>query len=484
MNRREFNQCVLMSGLSAFSCNLFADATNQAEKSSSPGRPNILWLYIEDMNPFLSCYGTDLIQTPHMDKLADNGVLFERAFVTTPVCSPCRSTIITGAMATTTGAHNHNSSYRQAPIYLPEGIKTIPEIFREKGYYTFNCGKTHYNFVHDLKKMYSKPESNLTPWRSRESGQPFFGQIQLGGGKSLFNKKAFNNRAVKVGPQAAAKTLPPYYPKDDIILKHWAWHYDCVKMTDDHVGRIMTELEADGLLENTFVFCFSDHGCYMPRHKQFCYEGGLHVPLIISCPGKTDHFKPGTRRKDLISGLDIPATAIELAGLDKPKWYEGFNVFAKDHKPREHVIATRDRCDFTIDRIRSVRTADNYKYIRNFMTDRPYTQPQYRDGREYMDRMRKLYSEGKLTKAQAWFWAEDRPTEELYDLNKDPHETINLAKDPVYADQLKRLRGILENWIKETDDKGQYPESVAGLKAVIKHWKDRCVNPEYEKAQQ
>ena len=202
--------------------------------------------------------------------------------------------------------------------------------------------------------------------------------------------------------------------------------------------------------------------------------------MRLSWPGGGKKVEAGERRKDMVSGVDIPATTVGLSGMRIPKWYEGKNVFARRYKEREYVIATRDRCDYTIDRIRAVRTKDNYKYIRNFMVDRPYCQEQYRDGREYMVRMRKLYAEGKLNKEQAWFWSDQRPGEELYDLNVDPHETKNLADDPKYKGKVEKLRRILDNWIKETDDKGQYPESEAGLKAVLKQWKSKCVNPEYE----
>ena len=295
--------------------------------------PNVLWLYIEDMNPFLSSYGTTLIETPHMDRLAQTGVLFEKAFVSAPVCSPCRSAIITGRMQTTTGVHNHNSSYREAPIYLPTYLqgKTLPEIFRAAGYFTFNQGKEHYNFHYDRSKLYSKAEGSVAPWRSAPKGQPFFGQIQLAGGKYVFYEDEFSKRRFRLDPEKAASTLPPYYPKHPAILKHWAMHYDAVKMTDDRVGQIMAELKADGLVENTIVFCFSDHGCYMPRHKQFPYEGGLHVPLIVRWPGGGESLAAGSRRSDLVSGLDIPASSLGLAGLDIPEWYDGYNLFQANY---------------------------------------------------------------------------------------------------------------------------------------------------------
>ena len=189
----------------------------------------ILWIYIEDMNPFLSCYGTTEIETPHMDRLAKGGALFEKAFMTAGVCSPCRSAIITGRMQTTVGAHNHNSSYQEAPIYLPKYLegKTAPEIFRGRGYYTFNQGKDHYNFNYDRQKLYSAPKNTQAPWRDRPQGQPFFGQMQVSGGKYAFNKKLFDNLKDPVAPEKVAATLPPYYPNHPTILKHWALHYDC-----------------------------------------------------------------------------------------------------------------------------------------------------------------------------------------------------------------------------------------------------------------
>jgi hypothetical protein len=158
---------------------------------------------------------------------------------------------------------------------------------------------------------------------------------------------------------------------------------------------------------------------------------------------------------------------------------EGRDIFANDYRPREYVISARDRCDYTIEHIRAV-TTERFRYLRNFLTDRPYLQPQYRDDRPVMKTWKRLYAEGKLTPEAAVFASDTRPAEELYDLHKDPHEIRNLAGDPRYAAELKRHRGILQKWMKETDDKGQYPESTEGLLQVMYRWGDKCVNPEYE----
>ena len=159
---------------------------------------------------------------------------------------------------------------------------------------------------------------------------------------------------------------------------------------------------------------------------------------------------------------------------------EGRDLFAKNYRQREYIIAARDRCDFTIDRIRAVRTA-NYKFIRNFMTDRPYMQPNYRDDRESTRLMKQLFKEGKLNDIQARFMSDMRPDEELYDLNKDPHETVNLTDNPAYREILEHHRQILADWIKETDDKGQYPESEAALRVIYERWGEKCVNPEFNR---
>ena len=241
----------------------------------------------------------------------------------------------------------------------------------------------------------------------------------------------------------------------------------------------MERLEEDGLRENTIIFLFSDHGMRLPRHKQFIYEGGHKIPLIISWQGNTDIVTPGSVRSDLVSGIDIGPTSLALAGFGVPDHMEGQNLFGEHLVERDYVIAAKDRCDFTIDRMRTVRT-QRYRYVRNFMTDRPFMQAQYRDGSDYMELMRTMNARGELTPEQAFFWAEERVAEEFYDCDADPDEVNNLVDDPDHAEALQHHRDILTQWIAQTDDKGQYPEPETGLRWVLKQWGDKCVNPEYD----
>ena len=481
--------------------------------SSSPKeevKPNILWILSEDLSPYMGCYGDtiNMGHTPTIDQLAAEGVLFTRAYVPAPVCSACRSALITGVMQTTTGTHQHRSSRttdgevvpEELRIYLPEGMKTLPELMKEAGYFTFNSGKDDYNFHYDRRALYNVGtkedyisgmngwQGNFArhflsatedTWKTREDKeQPWFGQIQIMGGKA-------GNKYVREGEKLADEDvpLPPYFPDVPELRESWTLHYNAVRGADERVEAILKQLEADGELENTIIFFFSDHGNNQSlRHKQFCYEGGLHIPLMIK--GQHPALKAGTVRREILNVLDITATTLAFAGARMPDYLDGQDLFAKDYKAVDYVIGARDRCDYTIDHIRTVRT-ESYRYIRNYYPDRHMLQAQYRDLHKDVVAFKNLHKEGKLTEYQDKHWFGIRPQEELYDIAKDPHQINNLATNPEYADELIKHRQILESWISETDDQGQYPEATIQLKSTYDLWKDRPifrdakVNPEY-----
>ncbi|MBT8045155.1 MAG: sulfatase [Verrucomicrobiae bacterium] len=447
-------------------------------------RPNILWIYCEDLSPWMESYGypVNAGKTPVLDKLSASGVRFARCYVPAPVCSACRSAMITGVYQTTTGTHQHRSSRtKESEIYLPKGIMTLPQMFRAHGYATFNKGKDDYNFVYQRDQHYSvgnpKPGAKnrfstkvgKSDWQAVPEGKPWFGQIQLQGGKT--RTKGLRD---KVDP--ATMKVPPYFPDEKIFREGWAHHYNTMRVTDKHVQKIMQQLRDDGLLENTVVFFFSDHGNnHSLRHKQFCYEGGVHVPLIISGPGIPENIV----REEMISALDISATTLALAGIKLPDYLHGKDLFAKDYQKRDYVVSARDRCDYTIDHIRTVRT-EKFRYIRNFLTDRILLQPQYRDNRASTKRLRELHASGQLGKIPERAFFGKRPSEELYDMENDPHQINNLATNAEFVSELKRHRELLNTWMKETDDKGRQPESRKNLRAVYNRWGDKCVNPEFD----
>ena len=474
-------------------------------------KPNILWIFSEDLSPYMGCYGdpTNRGFTPVIDQFAAQGVLFKRAFVPAPVCSACRSAMITGVMQTTTGTHQHRSSRwtdgivvpEEVRIHLPKAIKTIPELMREAGYFTFNSGKDDYNFHYDRTKLYTvgsrkdyQPGQNgwqgnrsqhymsLTKdtWNARpDKSQPWFGQIEIKGGKA-------GNRYTRKGQllQPEDVALPPYFPDRPAIRKAWTTHYNAARGADVRVHAILKQLEEDQELENTIIFFFSDHGNNQSiRHKQFCYEGGVHIPLMIQ--GNHPALKRGTVRNEIVNALDIPATTLAFGGVELPDYLDGQNLFGEDYQAANYVVSARDRCDYTIDKIRTVRT-DRYRYLRNYYPERAMLQAQYRDNRPEVLEMHAAYKDGTMTPYQAKHWFGQRPQEELYDLEKDPHQVHNLANDPHYSSELKKHRQLLEDWIKRTNDKGQLPEATLQLKATYDLWKNRDifknakVNPEYD----
>jgi arylsulfatase A-like enzyme len=305
-------------------------------------------------------------------------------------------------------------------------------------------------------------------WEGRKKGQPFFGQVQLGGGK-------LGRRAPKVIDRTKVP-VPPYYPDIPLVREEIAHHYDCLLKTDEQVGQIIAALKRDGLYDNTLIFCFSDHGYKLHRHKQFVYEGGIHMPMMVAGPGVAARQV----RKDLISGIDIAPACLSAAGIEVPKHMEGADFLAEDYTQRKFVVASRDRCDYTIERIRALVTPQ-FKYLRNYLTDRPFMQPSYKDPWPVSKKFREMMANGEMNETQLIFFGPKKEPEELYDLANDPHEIHNLANDPKFKKQLLRHRRLLDNWIKETGDQGLKTESDPGLLAVLKRWGAKCVNPEYDR---
>ncbi|HWB00223.1 MAG TPA: sulfatase-like hydrolase/transferase [Pirellulales bacterium] len=436
--------------------------TAQAADRALQARPNIVWIFVDDMSPNFSCYGEKTIAAPNVDAMAAAGTRFSRAFVTAPVCSACRSALITGMYQTSIGAQNHRSGRGKEKIYLPQGVEPVPLLFRRAGYYTCiggspakqpAMGKTDYNFEWP-KSMYEGDD-----WKDRKPGQPFFMQVQLSGGKHRHAAKWKDFAAKELGSNTKPEevTLPPYYPRDPVILDDWAQYLDAVRYTDREVKMVLDRLDIEGLADSTVVFFMTDHGISHARGKQFLYDEGIHVPLVIRGPG----IAARQLRTDLVQQIDLAATSLALAGIEIPATMQGRNILAADYRPRTEVYAARDRCDETVDHIRCVRT-EKFAYIRNFLPQRPHMQPnRYKDGKLIVKRLRELHAEGRLDAVQAQLFAPTRPEEELYDVTSDPYEIRNLAADPAYASTLADLRERLDRWIKSSGDRGNEPESMA-----------------------
>jgi N-sulfoglucosamine sulfohydrolase len=449
MNRRSF-LTTLGVGLGAGLCRGPAMAAD---------RPNILWLISEDTSPDLACYGNALVKTPHLDRLAAGGTRYNAAFAAAPVCSAARSAMMTGMYQTSIGAHNHRS-HREDGYRLPPPVEVITKYFHDAGYFTSigngtdwsRGGKTDWNFT--------EPEffRDGVDWRQRNDGQPFFAQYNFG----MTHRNFERDPDRPINPDQVE--LPPYYPDTPLLRRDWADYLESVQLLDSQVGALLARLEEDGLAENTIIVYHGDHGRPHVRGKQWLYEGGIRVPLIIRKPGGA-----AVVSEQLVSLIDLAPTMMAWAGIEPPAHLQGRSI--ETGTPREFVVCARDRCDETVDRIRCVRSG-RFKYIRNFYPDRPYMQFNAYKKKQYpcVSVLELWKEQGKLTDAQKPFMADRRPEEELYDLKSDPHEIRNLAADGGHRQLLEKMRGELDQWIADTQDQGAIPEPAA----VTDYWMEEA----------
>jgi len=395
-------------------------------------RPNILWITIEDWSPDLSCYGTKGIRTPHVDQLAAEGIRFTRAFTTSPVCSTSRSAMMTGFHQNYIGAHQHRTAEKKP---LPYGIRPIPHLFADAGYYTcLMSWKVDCNFLPDTKKELFMG----VDWKERKPGQPFFARITFGGTHRSWNRDPERPIDIK------DVELPPYYPDTPFIRRDWANGLEQMQLVDREVGAILKRLDDEGLADNTIVFFIGDHGRCHIRGKQFLYDEGTRIPMIMRWPGKVER---GQVSGDLVMSIDICATILAAANIKPPVPLHGMSLFSDEVKQRKYTFAARDKMDDTHDSMRSIRSKE-YKLIVNLMPERAYCQFSFYKEGAYppLAELNVLNLQGKLTREQAAFMASSKSPIELFDLRNDPHEVHNVVDDPKYAKVKAELLAELQKW--------------------------------------
>jgi uncharacterized sulfatase len=421
--------------------------------AAAPGKPNILWITCEDTGPEYSFYGDAYSTTPNLDKLAAKSLRYDHAWSTAPVCAPARTTIISGCYPPSLGAEHMRSVLPLSP-----SMKMYPTLLRDAGYYVTNNQKKDYNLAEPVEVW--NESSNKAHWRNRAEGQPFF---------AIFNFTTTHESQIRRRPHTAvhdpAKApIPAYHPDTPEVRQDWAQYYDNVTTMDTQAGKVLAELEADGLLEDTIVFFYGDHGSGMPRSKRWPYSSGLRVPLLVHVPEKFKQlappdYKQGGSTPRPVGFVDLAPTLMSLAGVQPPQWMQGVafaGQFTGDAP--KYQFGFRGRMDERYDCVRSCGDG-RYVYLRHFMPHRIYGQHiAYMFETPTTKVWKKLYDEGKLQPPQTHFW-ETKPFEELYDLQTDRWETKNLAQSPEHQEKLKEMRAATIDWMKRIRDVGILPES-------------------------
>jgi N-sulfoglucosamine sulfohydrolase len=455
-------------------------------------RPNILWIVGENLSHDLGCYGAKHVATPNLDRLASQGTRFTQVFSTNPACAPSRSAFMLGMYQTTTDTH-HMRSHRDDDFRLPAGVQPLTHRLRDAGYFTANIktigemvvgtGKLDLNFVNE-GPIYAGEN-----WSDLKSKQPFFAQVNCPEVEyDIYDRQTFKKeRVLWVGeaehPQIAKPenvSLPPYYPDHPVVREEWARFLNSVSGMDQRIGRVLMQLEADGLSDDTIVVFFADNGRLEPRGIHWCYDNGLRVPMIIRWPKNFTAPKEmpiGGVDDRLLSLIDVTATTLRLASIAPPLGMQGRDLLADDFAAgRSYVFAARDRIDETVQRIRSVHSR-RFHYIRTFSSG-----PIVASLNRYKEKcfpiqalLQRLYQLGQLTGPAKELMDRRGPCEELYDLLSDPWEIDNLinSSDPAHREALAAHRIALETWVIESGDRGGLaePQEIAqGVEQEMANW--------------
>lgn len=417
-------------------------------------QPNILWIVSEDNSPFLGCYGDAFATTPNLDKLASEGILYQNAFSTAPVCAPSRNTLITGMYPPSMGTEHMRSTY---PV--PDFVKFFPKYLREAGYYTTNNAKKDYNTV-DQTDAWDE-SGNKATYKNRPAGKPFFAVFNIGTSHESSIHVSVPDKDLKHDPEKVP--IPPYHPRTKEMKHDWAQYYDKVQEMDEQAGQLLAGLEAEGLADNTIVFYYADNGGILGRSKRFVYESGLRIPLIIRFPEQYKKLSPGkagSRTDRLVTFVDFAPTVLSLAGIPVPAYFQGKAFLGSAQQgERDYAYGFRGRMDERTDLSRTVRDK-KFRYIRNYLPHKIYGQYlEYLWKAPSMQSWEAEYKAGRLNDIQRKFW-EEKPAEELFDMEKDPHNVHNLAKDPAYKKDLERLRKANLDWLISSRDVGFVPEGI------------------------
>lgn len=432
-------------------------------------QPNIIWVVAEDLSQDLGCYGNTLVKTPTLDNLAQNGVRFSNAFTTAPICTPSRTALSTGMYQTAINAyHMRYPDTLKNPLH--ENVLPINELLRQHGYQTVNLkgdpgtGKTDWSYKSDVAAF------DYHSWDQIGKNKPFFAVVNL----RLTHRPFERDENNPIDPEQVV--LPPYYPDHEVAKSDWAAYLESLQLLDKQVEGVLGELKNRGWSDNTIVYFFSDHGRPFTRGKSFLYDSGLKIPLIVKSPEGSDWIKylpKGTVNDQMISAIDISATTLSMAGVDKPTSMQGRTFCGKNKETsREYVYSAVDRVGEIFLKSRSVRS-NNYKYIRNYNHNFSVNAAStaYRKAAHPIYHLLDILGETNQLDVIQNSLVLPLPEEELYDVQVDPFEVVNLAGDSAYQNEMAKMREKLNEWQLTTTDYGMQEDSPAIIKAFEEYGK-------------
>jgi N-sulfoglucosamine sulfohydrolase len=437
LSRRQF---VLSAGAGLLAAANWRRSAAAEEDPKAP--PNILWIIADDVGPLeIGCYGHPTIRTPNLDRMAREGFLFSNAFVTASSCSPSRSCLFTGKYPHSTGAENLHEP-------LPTEQVIVPELLRQRGYWTGNIAKCHLGVAAERKfdKVYRKIDAWVDFFDERPKDRPFFLAVGFHDAH-----RPFDRGCVDPPHTQEQVTVPPYLPDTPEVREDLAGFYDEISRMDETIGAILKRCEDEGVLENTFVMFLGDNGPPFPRAKTTVYDSGIATPLLLYWPKR---IRAGQRYCGLVSTVDIAPATLEVAGLPIPDDMEGTSLWKQVGDPerfgRKYIFAEKNWHDLD-DHSRAVRD-NRFKYIRNAFYEKPLRPAADIASSPSFQKMRELRDAGELNPDAMLHFRNRRAPEELYDLAHDAQEFHNVAEDPAYRAVLERMRATLDQWIEETKD--------------------------------
>lgn len=436
---------------------------------------NVLWLTCEDISPLLAAYGDSTANTPNLNRLANESMVFTNVFATVGVCAPARSSIITGMYPTSIGTMHMRTAKdvfswgqrdytkqskakdiegNDIPLYsavVPPDVKCFTEYLRAENYYCTNNAKTDYQFAAPVTAW--DENDNHAHWKNTPKGMPFFSVFNHG---ITHESRMWENKNLPLTVNPDSVPLPDYFPDTEIVRTDVARCYSNIELLDKQIGNKLADLEKEGLLDNTIIFFFSDHGGPLPRGKREHFDSGLKVPFMVRFPNA--EFA-GTYNQ-LVSFVDIAPTVLSLIGIKPPEHLQGraFLGKYKSKDQRKYIFASGDRFDEFADRNRTVRSS-RYLYVRNYYPELPrYKDVAYRKNMDMMNEMLQLNEQGALNNDQKIWFSESKPLEELYDCENDPYQLNNLLLSGEHAELVTEYKSALHDWQKRVGDKGSITE--------------------------